>query len=238
MKFFITFSLFGALVAALPALSPEHIEAIRSWDLVADSTRALETRQSSNVRNELQTGGTCPPVILIWARGSTEEGNMGTLGPALADALEANYGANKVWVQGVGGAYKADLLGNFLTDGTTVAAITEGKNLLKLANTKCPSSKVVMGGYSQGAALLAAAIRDSSAVIREQIKGVTLFGYTKNQQNKGLIPNYPASRLAVYCAVGDRICEGTLIVTPAHLEYIDEAQGPAPKFLIARIAAS
>jgi cutinase len=72
---------------------------------------------------------------------------QGTLGPALADALEANYGANKVWVQGVGGAYKADLLGNFLTDGTTVAAITEGKNLLKLANTKCPSSKVVVGGY-------------------------------------------------------------------------------------------
>jgi cutinase len=67
---------------------------------------------------------------------------------------------------------------------------------------------------------------------------VTLFGYTKNQQNKGLVPNYPASRLAVYCAVGDRICEGTLIVTPAHLEYIDEAQGPAPKFLIARITAS
>jgi len=76
MRFFTTFSLFGALVAALPALSPEHIEAIRSWNLVADSTRALETRQSSNVRNELQAGGMCPPVILIWARGSTEEGNM------------------------------------------------------------------------------------------------------------------------------------------------------------------
>lgn len=76
MKFFTTFSLFGALAAALPTLSPEHVEAIRSWDLVADNTRALEARQSSDVRNELQTGGTCPPVILIWARGSTEEGNM------------------------------------------------------------------------------------------------------------------------------------------------------------------
>lgn len=72
---------------------------------------------------------------------------QGTLGPALADALEANYGANNVWVQGVGGAYKAALLDNFLTDGTTAAAITEGKTLLKLANTKCPSSKVVVGGY-------------------------------------------------------------------------------------------
>ena len=72
---------------------------------------------------------------------------QGTLGPALADALEANYGANNVWVQGVGGAYRASLLDNFLTDGTTAVAITEGKNLLALANSQCPSSKVVVGGY-------------------------------------------------------------------------------------------
>ena len=72
---------------------------------------------------------------------------QGTLGPALADALEANYGTNNVWVQGVGGAYKASLLDNFFTDGTTAVAITEGKNLLALANSQCPSSKVVVGGY-------------------------------------------------------------------------------------------
>lgn len=91
---------------------------------------------------------------------------------------------------------------------------------------------------SQGAALAAAAIRDSSATIREQIKGVVLFGYTKNQQNNGKIPNYPANRLAVYCASGDAVCAGTLLVLPAHLTYEDEAEDEAPKFLISKINAS
>jgi cutinase len=76
MKFLSIVSLFGTLATALPALTPQHIEEIRSWDLVTEHTRSLETRQSGNVRNELQNGGTCPPIILIWARGSTEEGNM------------------------------------------------------------------------------------------------------------------------------------------------------------------
>jgi len=39
--------------------------------------------------------------------------------------------------------------------------------------------------HSQGAALVAAAIRDSSATIREQIKGVVLFGYTKKSRTTG-----------------------------------------------------
>jgi cutinase len=92
--------------------------------------------------------------------------------------------------------------------------------------------------YSQGAALVAAAIRDSSATIRDQIKGVVLFGYTKNKQNNGQIINYPSNRLTVYCENGDAVCNGTLLVLPAHLTYADEAEGPAPQFLIARINAS
>lgn len=88
---------------------------------------------------------------------------------------------------------------------------------------------------SQGAALTAAAIRDSSAVIREQIKGVVLFGYTKNQQNNGGIPNYPSNRLAVYCETGDLVCNGTLIVLPPHTTYADEAEDEAPKFLISKL---
>ena len=73
--------------------------------------------------------------------------SQGSLGPRVADVLEATYGASKVWVQGVGGAYEADLLDNLLPDGTTAAAIAEMKNLLSLANSRCPTAKVVAGGY-------------------------------------------------------------------------------------------
>jgi len=47
----------------------------------------------------------------------------------------------------VGGKYSTGLLNNFLTDGTTAVAITKMKNLFILANSKCPSAKIVAGGY-------------------------------------------------------------------------------------------
>ncbi|KAK4164625.1 cutinase-domain-containing protein [Cladorrhinum sp. PSN259] len=224
MQFLTTILALAGVVAALPVEQKESVEARQLF--------------GGNTKNELQQGGTCPPVIFIYARGSTESGNLGTLGPSVGDALEDRFGASNVWVQGVGGAYTADLLDNVLPDGTTSAAITEMKNLFILANTRCPSAKIVAGGYSQGAALAAASIRDSSAAIREQIKGVVLFGYTKNLQNLGRIPNYPRERTEVYCAVGDLVCTGSLVVTAAHLTYGDEARNEAPKFLIARINAS
>jgi len=65
----------------------------------------------------------------------------------VADRLEAEFGASGVWVQGVGGSYTADILDNLLPDGTTQAAIAEMKNLFILANSRCPSAKIVAGGY-------------------------------------------------------------------------------------------
>ena len=66
MKFFATISLFAGLGAALPTALE-----------IVPTAEGIEARQtSSDTRNELQTGGTCPPVIFIFARGSTESGNL------------------------------------------------------------------------------------------------------------------------------------------------------------------
>ncbi|KAF2442718.1 carbohydrate esterase family 5 protein [Karstenula rhodostoma CBS 690.94] len=198
----------------------------------------LITRDSATTRTELEAGSAsaCPKAILIYARGTIQAGNMGDQpGPILADALEAYYGATNVWVQGVGGAYTAGLLDNLASKGTSSAAIAEGARLFKLANTKCPKTPVVAGGYSQGAALIAGAIPTLSTTVINQIKGVVLFGYTRNKQNNGGIPSYPQSNLAVYCADGDLVCDGTLIVLPAHSTYEDEAADEAPKFLQSKI---
>jgi cutinase len=70
------------------------------------------------------------------------------LGAPLGSALESKYGANNVWVQGVGGPYDATIGGNLLPRGSTPASIAEMVRLLNLANSKCPNSKVVAGGYS------------------------------------------------------------------------------------------
>ncbi len=72
MKFFATVSLLAGLGAALPTA----VE-------VNSNEAGIEARQSSSdTRNELQTGGACPPVIFIFARGSTESGNLVCLLPS------------------------------------------------------------------------------------------------------------------------------------------------------------
>ncbi|KAI8300000.1 Cutinase 1 [Colletotrichum sp. SAR11_240] len=223
MKFFSVLSLAIALAAAAP--------------VEVETGVALETRQSST-RNELETGSSsaCPKVIYIFARASTEPGNMGiSAGPIVADALERIYGANDVWVQGVGGPYLADLASNFLPDGTSSAAINEARRLFTLANTKCPNAAIVSGGYSQGTAVMAGSISGLSTTIKNQIKGVVLFGYTKNLQNLGRIPNFETSKTEVYCDLADAVCYGTLFILPAHFLYQTDAAVAAPRFLQARI---
>lgn len=119
--------------------------------------------------------------------------------------------------QGVGGPYDATLLANTLPLGTTSAAIGEARRLFNLANSKCPDTTVVAGGYSQGAAVMHGAIPGLSSAVRDQIAGVVLYGDTRNLQTGGSISNYPDNRLNIICLPGDPVCSGTLIVNAVHL---------------------
>ena len=76
----------------------------------------LSKRQSfaGDTQNGLKNGG-CKPVTVIFARGTTESGNVGTLtGPPFFQALAQQVGANNLAVQGVD--YPANVAG-FLAGG-------------------------------------------------------------------------------------------------------------------------
>ncbi|KAK0617495.1 cutinase-domain-containing protein [Immersiella caudata] len=142
MKFFFAITTLASLVLAalLAPADTVSVEEILPWKTPLTSSAKQLQKRAVDTRNELQQGGTCPPVTFISAHGSTENGNLGTLGPRVADGLEDYFGASRVWVQCVGGRYTADILDNLLPDETTQAAITEMKNLFILANSKCPSA--------------------------------------------------------------------------------------------------
>ncbi|TGZ83585.1 hypothetical protein EX30DRAFT_361640 [Ascodesmis nigricans] len=183
----------------------------------------LEARQlgGSTANDFLRYG--CKGVIMIYARASTEPGNIGSsVGPILQSGLGSRY-RNNFAMQGVD--YPADLASNFLPDGTLPSAITTMQNLLTKAANDCPNAKIAAGGYSQGTAVTAGAISRLPANIRNRIGAVVLFGYTKNLQNRGGIPNFPSNKLKVYCAVGDLVCTGTLIITLSHFTYLNDASG-------------
>ncbi|GAO17459.1 hypothetical protein UVI_02052020 [Ustilaginoidea virens] len=227
-------ALFSHLAAAAPAVA--------SAGRPGPGFAALQARQFGfgiglGESNDLLQGSAseCPLAIFIFARGTTEPGNLGSLGPLIVNTLRRRLGASKVWAQGVGGAYRAGFPENAMPLGTSPAAINEMKRLLALAHSKCPRAQIVAGGYSQGSALAAAAVGQVRRSIRRTIAGVVLFGYTKNQQNRGRIPNFPPSRTKVYCNTGDMVCMGTLFIMPAHLQYQGIASGPAGEWLLSKL---
>ncbi|KAK4495620.1 hypothetical protein PRZ48_012888 [Zasmidium cellare] len=204
------------------------------------SCSPIQQRQlggTSSTSDELQNGD-CRDVIFIFARGSTEPGNMGaTVGPATCDALKESLGDDAVACQGVGGAYLGDLGSNALPDGTTQAALDESTKMFNLASSQCPNAKVVASGYSQGAAVMAGSVGKLDAAVMAQVKGVVLYGYTKNLQNGGAIPDYPEDQTKVFCNASDGVCSGTLMVTAGHLTYTTDVP-EAASFLEEKISSA
>jgi cutinase len=79
---------------------------------------------------------------------------------------------------------------------------------------------MVAGSYSQGVAVMRNVVSKSlDASIKNKIAGVTLFGDTRNQHDRGHIPNFPTERSKVWCNLSDDVCGGQLLVNAGHLSY-------------------
>lgn len=104
---------------------------------------SLSSRAVTTTENGLTTDA-CKPLIFIFARGTNEDGNVGTVvGPGLIADLRSSLGTAKITAQGVD--YAANVLGYLL--GGDPAGTTEMTRLVNLASTKCPSAKIALGGY-------------------------------------------------------------------------------------------
>lgn len=148
-------------------------------------------------------------------------------------------GAANVACQGVGAedGYAAALAPNFQPKNTDDQSIAAATKIMNMAMTKCPQSTIVMGGYSQGSAVVDNAIQAMPAASQQKIAGVVLFGYTRNAQDKAQIPGYPQAQTKIFCATGDLVCDNTLTITAAHLSYAANAPDAA-KFLASMASAA
>ncbi|KAF2421043.1 cutinase [Tothia fuscella] len=195
----------------------------------------IQVRQNTGLTENEYTRGGCRDVIFFFARGSTEVGNMGsTVGPPTSDGLKQAFGSSNVATEGID--YDAALATNFNPGGADYAGIRELEDLLDRAASRCPNSKIVVSGYSQGAALVHRAVEDRSAAVKAKIVGVVTYGDTQNLQDRGRVPNFPSEKLLIICNAGDLVCSGTLTITAAHLAY-EPRVGQAVAFLTGRIRA-
>ncbi|KAJ4401328.1 hypothetical protein N0V91_007992 [Didymella pomorum] len=227
------------IVSLIAAASATPVTIPISGDALV-ATRQLVLDRTSLTENEFSSrfGGGCKDVIFVWARGSTELGNMGSIiGQPLGDELRREYGSNLA-IEGVD--YAALLSTNYLPGGTDIVAELEMRGILEDINRQCPSAVIVCGGYSQGAAVNHRAIEDLSASVKNQIAGVVTFGDTQARADNQQIPNFPRDKLKIFCGgvIRDTVCDGNLAgaVLAPHLSYGRDA-GEAGQFLIGKINA-
>ncbi|KAH8155087.1 uncharacterized protein LAJ45_00096 [Morchella importuna] len=180
-------------------------------------------------RNELLEKKTCAPVIVIFARGTTEPGNVGDdVGPYFFDALAA-LKPGKVAVQGVNN-YPADVWG-YLGGGSDTGAADMAASVAKAA-TQCPGSKIVLSGFSQGAQVVHKAAKRIPSALYANVGAIVLFGDPNNGDS---FPGSLNANVKTFCHFGDLICLGWPVPLPPHLNYEDDA-GAAAQFVVGRIA--
>ncbi|MBO0884637.1 MAG: cutinase family protein [Mycobacterium sp.] len=208
------------LVRFLPAA------AIIGWAL---STPALSESAISSASAE-----GCPDVEMIFARGTGEPPGVGPTGQAFADSLRpriagrsfgvypVNYPANEQWETGVDGVRDA------------------GAHIVSTANG-CPNTKMVLGGYSQGAAVMGFVTSDAvpdgidpatvpkplEPQVADHVAAVVLFGMPNIRAMNFLGeppvvigPTYQDKTIKV-CVPEDPVCSDGLNFA-AHDTYADD----------------
>lgn len=144
-------ALLASTVVASPVspAEPQGFEQMRALSAALSNRphNPLSKRQNnwSDDRNELSE---CKPVTVIFARGTVELGNVGSLvGPPFFNALDQAIGADNVAVQGV--PYPASIVGYL--EGGDKGGATNAAQLLEQTASQCPDTQIVLSGYSQGA---------------------------------------------------------------------------------------
>ncbi|KAK1997309.1 cutinase [Colletotrichum falcatum] len=166
-----TAALGAALLAALAAANP------------------IDVRQASG----------CKAVTVLFARGTTELGTLGTIvGPGFQRSLQSALGADSVTFEGV--SYPADSF------GISAEAIGSGPGSVAMASqagqwlSKCPDTKLVITGYSQGGMVVHNAAKKLGG--KGVVAAVTFGDPYKGQSVSGVA----AGSFKSFCAVGDSVC--------------------------------
>jgi len=186
----------------------------------------------------------CPDVEAVFARGTGEPAGVGGIGQPFVDELRTAIGPKSLDVYPVN--YEAS--GNF-SDRIEFAqsfldGVKDASSHIEATAANCPKTRIVLGGYSQGAALAGAVTSASVPAgvpaeyvpflpkpmppeIANHVAAVTLFGKPSPQW----LQNYGAPLIMVgplyvpktddLCADGDTICNGDPGGLPsfAHTSY-------------------
>jgi len=175
----------------------------------------------------------CPDVEVIFARGTTEDPGVGPTGQAFVDSLRSHVGAKSIGVYPVNYPATTDF-------PTAIDGVKDASAHVRSMAAKCPNTNMVLGGFSQGAAVMgfvtANAIPDGVTAsdvpqpmppdVANHVAAVALFGkpndrfmHAINQPSVAVGPLYAAKTIDL-CVPEDPICSSGLDFN-AHMQYAE-----------------
>jgi cutinase len=173
----------------------------------------------------------CSDVEAVFARGTGEPAGVGGIGEPFVDELRAAIGPKSLDVYPVNYEASSDFSDRIQFAQSVVDGIKDATSHIEATAANCPKTRIVLGGYSQGAAV-AGFVTSASipqgvpeeyrsflpqpmpAEVANHVAAVTLFGKPSAQW----LQNYSAPVVVIgplygpktlnLCADGDTICNG------------------------------
>jgi cutinase len=173
----------------------------------------------------------CPDAEVVFARGTGEPVGPGGPGQAFFDSLTAQLPGKTVNLYPVDYPSTNDYVNSAHAGADDAVAHVQG------TAANCPKTKIVLGGYSQGAAVMDMTSHRLSPQVANRVAAVALFGNPQSSYAKSLsdsqIPaiesGYSPKTIDI-CLPNDNICaEGGSII--AHLGYVPDATNQAATFV-------
>jgi cutinase len=173
----------------------------------------------------------CPDVEVVFARGTGEPVGPGGPGQAFFDSLTSQLPGKVVNLYPVDYPSTNDYVNSAHAGADDAVAHVQG------TAARCPNTRIVLGGYSQGAAVMDMTSHRLSPQVANHVAAVALFGNPQSSYAKSLSdsqipaidPGYSPKTIDI-CLPNDNICaEGGSII--AHLGYIPDATNDAATFV-------
>jgi cutinase len=163
----------------------------------------------------------CPDVEVVFARGTTEPAGVGGIGQAFVDSVRSHVGGRSVGVYAVNYPASNDFASSTPAGGDDMSAHVQSMA------TNCPNTKLVLGGYSQGAAVVDLATTSMPAAVSDKVAAAAEFGGARSSfadsLSAGPLPSvgplYRAKTIEM-CVPNDPICSEGGWDWAAHGAYV------------------
>ncbi|WP_419538578.1 cutinase family protein [Mycolicibacterium fortuitum] len=153
----------------------------------------------------------CPDIEVVFARGTDEPAGIGNVGKAFVDTLRPMVKGSTVGTYAVKYPASWDFM-------KAAAGATDMSKRVQATAARCPKTKIVMGGYSQGAAVVDVVATSPiaglgytaplPAAVVPRVASVVVFGNPSARLGQPLTRMSPdfGARTADLCNTNDPIC--------------------------------